>query len=173
MGIEFNASGKRVAYHFWEHHPYDDVLANMAFESQERVRVPAEMVIHIKERRIAGQLRGSPKITRAMTKIFQLESYDDAELERKKTAALFAVFITGKESHEAELEDNREKTKIEQKVEKKIEEVPEEHPIYPGSVNVVDGEKQITFSTPVEVGGSYEAFQFRNILKICAALNMP
>ncbi|WP_375689821.1 phage portal protein, partial [Bartonella sp. AP57NXGY] len=76
MGIEFNASGKRVAYHFWEHHPYDDVPANMAFESQERVRVPAEMVIHIKERRIAGQLRGSPKITRAMTKIFQLESYD-------------------------------------------------------------------------------------------------
>ncbi|MDD9330911.1 MAG: phage portal protein, partial [Bartonella sp.] len=37
MGIEFNASGKRVAYHFWEHHPYDDVPANMAFESQERV----------------------------------------------------------------------------------------------------------------------------------------
>ncbi|PIT68567.1 phage portal protein [Bartonella tribocorum] len=173
MGIEFDASGKRVAYHFWEHHPYDDCPANRAFKSQERICVPAEMVIHIKERRIAGQLRGSPKITRCMTKIFQLESYDDAELERKKTAALFAVFITGKESHEAELEENREKTKIEQKVEKKIEEVPEEHPIYPGSVNVVDGEKQITFSNPVEVGGSYEAFQFRNISRICSALNMP
>ncbi|EJF85341.1 phage portal protein [Candidatus Bartonella washoeensis] len=173
MGIEFNANGKRVAYHFWEHHPHDDCPANSAFKSQERVRIPAEMVLHIKERRIAGQLRGSPKITRCMTKIFQLESYDDAELERKKTAALFAVFITGTESHEAELEDNRKKTKIEQKVEKKIEEVPEEHPIYPGSVNVVDGDKQITFSSPVEVGGSYEAFQFRNIMRICAALNMP
>ncbi|AQX26386.1 phage portal protein, lambda family [Bartonella sp. Raccoon60] len=114
MGIEFNTSGKRVAYHFWEHHPYDDRPENTAFKSQERVRisVPAEMVIHIKERRIAGQLRGSPKITRCMTKIFQLESYDDAELDRKRTAALFAAFVKDNSPNVEKLSDNRDKTTL-------------------------------------------------------------
>ncbi|WP_375610731.1 MULTISPECIES: phage portal protein [unclassified Bartonella] len=165
MGIEFNASGKRVAYHFWEHHPYDDVPANMAFESQERVRVPAEMVIHIKERRIAGQLRGSPKITRSMTKIFQLESYDDAELDRKRTAALFAAFVKDNSPNVAKLSDNRDKNDVEEEYEAPA--------IAPGASLYLGENKEVTFSNPVEVGGSYEAFQFRNILKICSALNMP
>uniref|UniRef100_UPI0035D0BC48 phage portal protein n=1 Tax=Bartonella sp. AA1HLJMS TaxID=3243424 RepID=UPI0035D0BC48 len=156
---------KRVAYHFWEHHPYDDVPANMAFESQERVRVPAEMVIHIKERRIAGQLRGSPKITRAMTKIFQLESYDDAELDRKRTAALFAAFVKDNSPNVEKLSDNRDKNNVEEEYKAPV--------IAPGASLYLGENKEVTFSNPVEVGGSYEAFQFRNILKICAALNMP
>ncbi|ATO57147.1 phage portal protein [Bartonella sp. 1-1C] len=164
MGIEFNASGKRVAYHFWEHHPYDDCPTNTAFESQKRIRVPAEMVIHIKERRIAGQLRGSPKITRCMTKIFQLESYDDAELDRKRTAALFAVFVTGTSPNGERLPENRNEEDANK------EELPVAEP---GASLYVGENREIKFSNPVEVGGSYEAFQFRNILRICSALNMP
>ncbi|WP_208435048.1 phage portal protein [Bartonella phoceensis] len=165
MGIEFNASGKRVAYHFWEHHPYDDCPANRSFKSQERIRVPAEMVIHIKERRIAGQLRGSPKITRCMTKIFQLESYDDAELDRKRTAALFAAFVKDNSPNVAKLSDNRDKNDIEEEYKAPV--------IEPGASLYLGENKEVTFSNPVEVGGSYEAFQFRNILKICSAFNMP
>lgn len=165
MGIEFNASGKRVAYHFWKHHPYDDCSASTVFESQERIRVPAEMVLHIKERRIAGQLRGSPKITRSMTKIFQLESYDDAELDRKRTAALFAAFVKDNSPNVAKLSDNRDKNDVEEEYEAPA--------IAPGASLYLGENKEVTFSNPVEVGGSYEAFQFRNILKICSALNMP
>lgn len=165
MGIEFNASGKRVAYHFWEHHPYDDCPANRAFKSQERIRVPTEMVLHIKERRIAGQLRGSPKITRSMTKIFQLESYDDAELDRKRTVALFAAFVKDNSPNVAKLSDNRDKNDVEEEYEAPA--------IAPGASLYLGENKDVTFSNPVEVGGSYEAFQYRNILKICSALNMP
>ncbi|WP_139413556.1 phage portal protein [Bartonella mastomydis] len=165
MGIEFNASGKRVAYHFWKHHPYDDCPSNTVFESQERVRIPAEMVIHIKERRIAGQLRGSPKITRSMTKIFQLESYDDAELDRKRTAALFAAFVKDSSPNVEKLSDNRDKNNVEEEYKAPV--------IVPGASLYLGENKEVTFSNPVEVGGSYEAFQFRNILKICSALNMP
>ncbi|WP_273724444.1 phage portal protein [Bartonella sp. AU18XJBT] len=165
MGIEFNASGKRVAYHFWKHHPYDDCSARIVFESQERIRVPAEMVLHIKERRIAGQLRGSPKITRCMTKIFQLESYDDAELDRKRTAALFAAFVKDNSPNVEKLSDNRDKNNVEEEYKAPV--------IAPGASLYLGENKEVTFSNPVEVGGSYEAFQFRNILKICAALNMP
>ncbi|WP_144754985.1 phage portal protein [Bartonella saheliensis] len=165
MGIEFDARGKRVAYHFWKHHPYDDCSASTVFESQERIRVPAEMVIHIKERRIAGQLRGSPKITRCMTKIFQLESYDDAELDRKRTAALFAAFVKDNSPNVEKLSDNRDKNNVEEEYKAPV--------IAPGASLYLGENKEVTFSNPVEVGGSYEAFQFRNILKICSAINMP
>ncbi|WP_373925600.1 phage portal protein [Bartonella raoultii] len=165
MGIEFDARGKRVAYHFWKHHPYDDCSASTVFESQERIRVPAEMVIHIKERRIAGQLRGSPKITRCMTKIFQLESYDDAELDRKRTAALFAAFVKDNSPSVEKLSDNRDKNNVEEEYKAPV--------IALGASLYLGENKEVTFSNPVEVGGSYEAFQFRNILKICSAINMP
>lgn len=165
MGIEFDARCKRVAYHFWKHHPYDDCSASTVFESQERIRVPAEMVLHIKERRIAGQLRGSPKITRSMTKIFQLEPYDDAELDRKRTAALFAAFVKDNSPNVAKLSDNRDKNDVEEEYEAPA--------IAPGASLYLGENKEVTFSNPVEVGGSYEDFQFRNILKICSALNMP
>ncbi|ALE02873.1 phage portal protein [Bartonella ancashensis] len=164
MGIEFNASGKRVAYHFWARHPYDDCPPNVALKSQERIRVPAEMVIHIKERRVAGQLRGSPKVTRCMTKIFQLDSYDDAELDRKRTSALFMGFITSPHSNDASLTDNRDDIKTEQS--------PELPTLSPSGVCDI-GNKDIKFSSPVEVGGSYEPFQYRTSLKICSALSMP
>ncbi|WP_336288693.1 phage portal protein [Bartonella sp. CB60] len=168
MGIEFNASGKRVAYHFWQHHPYDSSPLSRAFGNRERVRVPAEMVIHIKERRVAGQLRGTPKVTRCLVKIFQLEAYDDAEIDRKRTAALFAAFITRTNPHSsnASASDNREESN---------KKPPVEPPtiIETGGIQEIGENTDIKFSNPVEVGGSYEAFQFRNILKICAALNMP
>jgi capsid protein len=41
-----------------------------------------------------GQVRGVPLIASAVVKLWLLDQYDDAELDRKKTAALFAGFIT-------------------------------------------------------------------------------
>ncbi|WP_412059108.1 phage portal protein [Bartonella sp. DGB2] len=100
MGIEFNAFGDRIAYHFFRYHPYDIVPnGRLAEGMQERVRIEAPYIIHIKERRQAQQLRGTPKITRSMVQLFQLAAYDDAELDRKKTTALFTAFILGGESN--------------------------------------------------------------------------
>ncbi|WP_455474716.1 phage portal protein [Bartonella sp. B30(2025)] len=166
MGIEFNANGKRIAYHFWKHHPYDSSPLSRAFGSQERVRIPAEMVLHIKERRVAGQLRGSPKVTRSLTKIFQLEAYDDAELDRKRTAALLTGFITHPNTDYAGLAENRKESNKE----------PQDEPpiiLEPGGIQKMEEGADIKFSNPVEVGGSYEAFQYRTTLKICKGLNMP
>jgi len=160
MGIEFNAQGQRVAYHFFRFHPHDERPQNVAgFDARERVRLPAEQIIHIKESRQAGQLRGSPKITRSLVKLFQLEAYDDAELERKKTSALFSAFLVGRGD---DFFGTGEKG-----------EVPDIPEIKPGAVVDLGDERDIRFSTPTEVGGSYEPFQYRNLLKICAGLNMP
>jgi len=161
MGIEFNASGQRVAYHFFRYHPHDDRPHAMAgFDPRERVRLPAENIIHVKENRQAGQLRGSPKITRSLVKLFQLESYDDAELERKKTAAMFSGFMVGRQTED--FFGTGEKS-----------DPPDVPEIRPGVIFDLGEDRDIRFSTPTEVGGSYEPFQYRNLLKICAGLNMP
>ena len=39
-------------------------------------------------------MRGVPLITPALVRMFLLDQYDDAELERKRIAAMFAGFIT-------------------------------------------------------------------------------
>jgi len=161
MGIEFNEYGHRVAYHFWRWHPYDDrPYAAWGFDARERVRIEAEHIIHVKERRQAKQLRGSPKITRSLVKLFQLESYDDAELERKKTSALFSAFLVGRGENPISVDDEDGDDEIELEMQ-------------PGAITDLGDDRDIRFSTPTEVGGSYEPFQYRNILKICAGLNMP
>jgi len=90
-GIEFNGIGKRVAYHLYREHP-GDALNPMA--STELVRVPAESVLHLFRPIRPGQLRGQPWLTQVLIKLYELDQYDDAELVRKKTAAMFAGFVT-------------------------------------------------------------------------------
>jgi capsid protein len=60
----------------------------------ETVRVPASEVLHIYRPIDVGQIRGLPHVAPAMVRLFLLDQYDDAELDRKKTAAMFAGFIT-------------------------------------------------------------------------------
>ncbi|WP_412057355.1 phage portal protein [Bartonella sp. DGB2] len=171
MGIEFNAFGDRIAYHFFRYHPYDIVPnGRLAEGMQERVRIEAPYIIHIKERRQAQQLRGTPKITRSMVQLFQLAAYDDAELDRKKTTALFTAFILGGESNPLTPDVQAERTMNTASLAGGEGDTIE---LAPGLVTVLENGQDIRFSAPAEVGGSYEPFQYRNLLKICAGLNMP
>ena len=91
QGIEFDGIGRRIAYHFLRRHPGDVTDPGLAGET---VRVPAADVIHVLDPVEAGQLRGVSRFAAAIVKLFTLDLYDDAELERKKIAAMFAMFIT-------------------------------------------------------------------------------
>jgi capsid protein len=51
-------------------------------------------VIHVIDPVEAGQLRGVSKLAPAIVKLFLLDQYDDAELDRKKVAAMYAMFVT-------------------------------------------------------------------------------
>jgi hypothetical protein len=81
-----------VAYHFRRRHPGDSTDQGAVIP--ETVRVPAGDVLHIYRPIDAGQIRGLPHVAPAMVRLFLLDQYDDAELDRKKTAAMFAGFIT-------------------------------------------------------------------------------
>ena len=159
-GIEFDLIGRRVAYHFRRRHPGDstdrgDVLP-------ETVRVPAGDVLHVYRPIDAGQIRGLPHVAPAMVRLFLLDQYDDAELDRKKTAAMFVGFITKNAPEEAlmgEVEDAGEGLGIAS--------------LEPGTLQVLLPGEDIKFSSPADVGGGYEAFQYRTLLAISASLGLP
>ncbi len=159
-GIEFDRIGRRVAYHFRRRHPGDST--DRGDTIPETVRVPAADVLHIYRPLDAGQIRGLPHVAPAMVRLFLLDQYDDAELDRKKTAAMFAGFIT-KAAPEEQLmgavEDADDGTGIAS--------------LEPGTLQVLLPGEDVTFSSPADVGGGYEAFQYRTLLAISASLGLP
>ena len=152
QGIEFDGIGRRVAYYFLRRHPGDLTDPGL---SGETVRIPAGDVIHVLDPVEAGQLRGVSRFAAAIVKLFTLDLYDDAELERKKIAAMFAMFITSP-APETPLEPTEDDLEVE-----------------PGQVVRLDpGEDVSTPATP-DSGSTYEPFQYRTLMQIAAALGVP
>ena len=159
-GIEFDGIGRRQAYHFRRRHPGDSTDQGIA--TSETVRVPAEDVLHIYRPIDAGQIRGLPHVAPAMVRLFLLDQYDDAELDRKKTAAMFAGFIT--------------KTAPEEQLMGEIEATDDSGAtvsLEPGTLQVLLPGEDVKFSSPADVGGGYEAFQYRTLLSVSASLGLP
>jgi len=159
-GIEFDAIGRRVAYHFRRRHPGDSTDQGMI--TPETVRIPAEEVLHVYRPIDAGQIRGLPHVAPAMVRLFLLDQYDDAELDRKKTAAMFAGFIT--------------KTAPEEQLMGEIEATDDSGAtvsLEPGTLQVLLPGEDVKFSSPADVGGGYEAFQYRTLLSVSASLGLP
>jgi len=159
-GIEFDLIGRRVAYHFRRRHPGDSTDQTMPVPLT--TRVPAEDVLHIYRPIDAGQIRGLPHMAPAMVRLFLLDQYDDAELDRKKTAAMFAGFIT--------------KTAPEEQLMGEIEATDDSGAtvsLEPGTLQVLLPGEDVKFSSPADVGGGYEAFQYRTLLSVSASLGLP
>jgi len=159
-GIEFDLIGRRQAYHFRRRHPGDST--DQGVFTSETVRVPAEDVLHIYRPIDAGQIRGLPHVAPAMVRLFLLDQYDDAELDRKKTAAMFAGFIT--------------KTAPEEQLMGEIEATDDSGAtvsLEPGTLQVLLPGEDVKFSSPADVGGGYEAFQYRTLLSVSASLGLP
>lgn len=163
-GIEFdrNIKDKRLAYWFLRSNPTDQTFTFAdALMRNQLVRVPAEEVIHVFDPVEAGQLRGLTGYAAAVVKLFQLDLYDDAELERNKQQARYASFIETPESLDNEGNP--------------LEPRPDDDPAVwgPGAtVQLYPGEK-VSFANPGGSGSGYEPFQFRTLLQLCAALGIP
>ena len=159
-GIEFDLIGRRVAYHFRRRHPGDSTDQRVAVP--DTVRVPAEEVLHIYRPIDAGQIRGLPHVAPAMVRLFLLDQYDDAELDRKKTAAMFAGFITKTAPDDPMLGEGE--ADLDGAAMASLE---------PGTMQVLLPGEDVKFSSPADVGGGYEAFQYRTLLAVSASLGLP
>lgn len=151
QGIEFDLIGRRVAYHFYRRHPGDSTEPGLAGET---VRVPADEVLHVIDPVEAGQLRGVSRFAPAIVKLFLLDQYDDAELDRKKIAAMYAMFVTSPADADP------------------LEGDPADE-VAPGQIVRLDPGEEVTIGDPADSGATYEPFQYRTLLQVAAALGIP
>ena len=161
-GIEFDALGRRVAYHLYRSHPEDGRLAPMSGQGgMETVRVDAREVIHLYRVLRPGQIRGEPWLSRALVKLNELDQYDDAELVRKKTAAMFAGFVTRQNPEDnlmGEGAANSEGIAL--------------AGLEPGTLQILEPGEDIKFSDPADVGGSYSEFLRTQFRAVAAAIGI-
>lgn len=164
-GIQFDAIGRRTFYHFWRQHPGSDQVFPAAINA--KTIVPADEVLHLYRPIRAGQIRGIPHTLSGIVVAAIMDCYDDAELERKRTAALFGGFITRQAA------DNADHPLEEALAAAEAAGVSGGAGLEPGAlVDLADGE-DIKFAEPADVGGSYEAFQYRNLLRMAAGFGVP
>lgn len=152
MGIEFDRQGKRLAYWLFRDHPGESFLTSG--DRAERIRVPAREILHCYRPLRPGQKRGAPWLSSVIITQHEINEFDDAEIVRKKGAAMFGGFIT--ESPEERFDyppigrpkgpdtEGREIIALE-----------------PGTFPVLPPGMGVQFSNPADVGGGYEAFTKR------------
>ena len=159
-GIEFDRVGRRVAYHLYRSHPNDGGLAPMSGAGGvDTVRVSAEEVIHLFRPLRPGQIRGEPWLARALVKLNELDQYDDAELVRKKTAAMFAGFITRLTPEDNLLgEGSADANGVALAG------------LEPGTLQILEPGEDIKFSAPADVGSSYAEFMRQQFRAVAAAM---
>jgi lambda family phage portal protein len=159
-GIEFDAAGQRVAYHLYRNHPEEGALAHLTL-GLETIRVPAAEIVHLFRPLRPGQIRGEPWLARALVKLHELDQYDDAELVRKKTAAMFAGFVT-RLSPEDQL----------------LGEGEADHNgvalagMEPGTMQVLEPGEDVKFSQPADVGANYTEFLRMQFRAVAAAMGV-
>ena len=127
----------------------------------ETVRVPAEEVIHLFRPLRPGQIRGEPWLTRALVKLNELDQYDDAELVRKKTAAMFAGFITRLSPEDSLMGEG----------------LPDTSGVAlaglePGTLQILEPGEDVKFSAPADVGSSYAEFMRQQFRAVAAAMGI-
>lgn len=99
-GIEFDATGRKIAYWLYPQHPGDSSISVVMFQSN---RVSADEIIHVFRKRRPGQHRGVTWFAPIVLAMRDLDEYEDAELLRKKIEACFVAFVTQPEGFEGPL----------------------------------------------------------------------
>jgi lambda family phage portal protein len=163
MGIEFGTDGRRVAYHFLTTHPGAAGLGGLA----TTVRIPADEILHLFSPQVAGQIRGVPHTVSAIAKLAMMDQYDDAELERKRVAALFGGFVT------RDLPSTDDGSPLEGILDLADGDNGGREGLEPGLFVDLEPGEDVKFSEPADVGGNYDVFQYRSLTAIAAGFGVP
>jgi lambda family phage portal protein len=92
MGVEIDKFMRPVAYHLWDRHPNE-----WSARPNDRVRVPAEVVIHAYREDAALQTRGVPWMAPAMFQMNMLRGYMEAEVTAARVGACQMGIISPKD----------------------------------------------------------------------------
>lgn len=157
-GIQFDAIGRRTGYWLFRDHPGDGLIIGSPAIAQSLV--PAADVAHLYRPLRPGQDRGEPWLTRALKALYDLDAYLDAELVRKKTAAMLVGFIKRAAAAipvgdlGSSLPDEAGTSDLS---------------LEPGTLQVLLEGEEIEFSDPKDVGPNFDAFVRQALRGISAA----
>lgn len=161
-GIEFDALGRRVAYHFHPSRPEQD-----DFDASRLVRVPGDAVMHLYEPLRPGQLRGVPHLTQGLISLYDVDKYSDATLLRQQIANLFAGFIRKAA--------NAVESDVVDPLTGQAGEAIDDKPVVqlePGIMHRLDDGEEVQWSTPPEATG-YADFMRQQLMQIAVAVGVP
>ena len=156
MGVEFNAIGKRTAYHLWKYHPHETLTTQI----NSRVPVPAASILHLFRRTRPGQLRGVPELTSVIVRLYEIDEMQDALLARQKLAQLFGAFVKRKSVEPVE-DAPHFGTQVHMPGE--LDTLDE---FTPGAIHYLEDDEEVTFSDPPDIGGSYSAWLRGELLAV-------
>lgn len=148
QGIEYDAIGRRVAYHFMNEHPGDG-----HGDTTTTSRVPAEYVSHVFNAERPGQVRGVSVLAPVLARLRTLGDFNDAVLERQKIANLFVAFLEKSPSTgDAAIDPMTGKA-----VQLDVDGVPIAS-MEPGTVQELLPGESVKFSEPPGAGADYSDF---------------
>lgn len=168
-GIEFNQIGQRVAYWLYPVHPGE---MNPGVYNNIPVRVPASQIIHLFRPLRAGQLRGEPWLSRALVRLYDYDQYTDADLMRKKVAALFAAFVTEVNADDPPVPDQ----KLPNFASDGQYPLPEPGVSFtglePGTIQKLRPGEDVKFADPATTGTGFKDFNTACLREISAAIGV-
>ena len=155
-GIEFDAIGKRSAYHLWKFHPHEKLTREM----NVRVPVPADSILHLYRRTRPGQLRGVPELSAVIVRLYEIDEMQDAVLATQKLAQLFGAFVKRKT---ADLDEDGPNFGSQVSVEGEDGQLTE---FTPGAIHYLEDDEEVTFSSPPDVGSNYSEWLRGELLAV-------
>lgn len=92
-GIEYDPIGRIVAYWLWDRHPGEMQVGRRSRATSSPV--PADRIIHLFNPERPGQGRGFPRLSSVISRVRDLQLYEDAELQRKNLETRISVIASG------------------------------------------------------------------------------
>lgn len=155
-GIEFDAAGRRLAYHVFRERP--GLPLGTSFET---LRVPAADVQHVFRMDVPGQVRGLSWFAPVLLRLADYDAASDAQLVRQKVAALLTGFIIDPNAEPAGFGGQPDSSgNLEGGME-------------PGALKVLHPGQDIRFSDPASVGAEVIEFLKITAREIAAGLGVP
>ncbi|NRP70194.1 hypothetical protein ILFOPFJJ_01072 [Ensifer psoraleae] len=155
QGVEFDADGRRVAYHVLSSRPHDQ-FATYA----PPVRIDASEILHVMKPLAAGQVRGVSWLAPVILPASELDQLLDALLVGVKVAAMHAGFLIDQNGTSGEPFDGTGEGGV---LEAGLE---------PGTLRRLPTGMDIKFSTPQQTA-EVAAFLRLNLQQLAAGLGLP
>lgn len=166
-GVEFDADGRRVAYHLLRRHPGEYGRAGMT--NMQTVRVPATEIAHVFLPLRPGQVRGVPELSTVLLRLKSLDNFDDAVLFRQEVSNLFVGFVTKPPAEPGMMGDPITGGATAYDVDGFSPVVSLE----PGSMQELAPGESVTFAEPPGAGTDYGPFMRQQLMAAAASVGMP